>query len=34
MIGKLIKAVIVAAVLAVIIQSLPDMKRYLELREM
>jgi hypothetical protein len=34
MIGKLIKAVIVAAVLAVIIGSLPDMKRYLELREM
>jgi hypothetical protein len=34
MITKIIKAVIVAAVLAVIIQSLPDMKRYLELREM
>ena len=34
MIGKLIKALIVAAVLAVIIGSLPDMKRYLELREM
>jgi hypothetical protein len=34
MISKIIKAVIVAAVLAVIIQSLPDMKRYLELREM
>jgi hypothetical protein len=34
MISKIIKAVIVAAVLAVIIQSLPDVKRYLELREM
>jgi hypothetical protein len=34
MISKIIKALIVAAVLAVIIQSLPDMKRYLELREM
>jgi hypothetical protein len=34
MISKIIKAMIVAAVLAVIIQSLPDMKRYLELREM
>jgi hypothetical protein len=34
MISKIIKAAIVAAVLAVIIQSLPDIKRYLELREM
>ncbi len=34
MISKIIKAVIVAAVLAVIIQSLPDLKRYLDLREM
>ena len=34
MISKIIKAVIVAAVLAVVIQSLPDVKRYLELREM
>ena len=34
MISKIIKAVIVAAVLAVVIQSLPDIKRYLELREM
>jgi uncharacterized protein DUF6893 len=33
-ISKLIKALIVAAVLAVVIQSLPDVKRYLELREM
>jgi hypothetical protein len=34
MIGKLIKAAIIAAVLAVIVQSIPDIKRYLELREM
>ncbi len=34
MISRLIKAVIVATVLAVVIQSLPDIKRYLELREM
>jgi hypothetical protein len=34
MIGKLIKAVIIAAVLALVIESLPDIKRYLELREM
>jgi hypothetical protein len=34
MISKIIKALIVAAVLAVLIQSLPDVKRYLELREM
>jgi hypothetical protein len=34
MITKLIKAVVLAAVLAAIIQSLPDIKRYLELREM
>jgi hypothetical protein len=34
MIGNLIKAAVVAAVLAVIVQSLPDVKRYLELREM
>jgi len=34
MIGKLIKAAIVAAILAVIIQSLPDLQRYLELRDM
>jgi hypothetical protein len=33
-ISKIIKALIVAAVLAVVIQSLPDVKRYLELREM
>ena len=34
MIGKLIKAVLIAAVLALIVQALPDIKRYLELREM
>ena len=34
MISKLIKAAILAAVLAIIVQSLPDIKRYLELREM
>jgi Family of unknown function (DUF6893) len=34
MISRLIKAAVVATVLAVIIQSLPDIKRYLELREM
>jgi hypothetical protein len=34
MIGKIIKAMLIAAVLALIVQSLPDIKRYLELREM
>jgi hypothetical protein len=34
MIGRLIKAALIAVVLAAIIQSLPDIKRYLELREM
>jgi hypothetical protein len=34
MISRLIKAALLAAVLAVVIQSLPDIKRYLELREM
>lgn len=34
MIGKIVKAVIVAALIAVVIQSLPDIKRYLELRDM
>jgi hypothetical protein len=33
-ISKLIKAAILAAVLTLIVQSLPDIKRYLELREM
>ena len=31
---KLVKAVVIAVVLVVIIQSIPDIKRYLELREM
>jgi hypothetical protein len=34
MITRLIKAALLAAVLAAIVQSLPDFKRYLELREM
>ena len=34
MIGRLIKAALIAVVLAAIVQSLPDIKRYLELREM
>ena len=34
MITRMIKAAVIAAILAVIIQSLPDIKRYLELREM
>jgi len=34
MIGRLIKAMLMAAVLATVIQSLPDIKRYLELRQM
>jgi hypothetical protein len=34
MLSRLIKAVVIAAVLAMIIESLPDIKRYLELREM
>jgi hypothetical protein len=34
MLIRLIKAAILAAILAAIVQSLPDVKRYLELREM
>jgi hypothetical protein len=34
MIGRLVKAGVVAVFLALLIQSLPDIKRYLELREM
>jgi len=34
MLGKLVKAAVLAAVLALVIDSLPDIKRYLELREM
>ena len=34
MISRLAKAALLAAVLAVVVQSLPDIRRYLELREM
>ena len=34
MISRLIKAAVLALVLAAIVQSLPDIKRYLEIREM
>jgi hypothetical protein len=34
MITRLIKAAVVAVVIAAIVQSLPDLKRYLELRDM
>ena len=34
MIRNLIKAALIAAVLTLIVRSLPDLKRYLELREM
>ena len=34
MVMKLIKAAVVTAVLVVIVQSLPDVKRYLKLRKM
>jgi hypothetical protein len=34
MIGRLVKAAVVAVVIAAVIQSLPDIKRYLELRQM
>ncbi|MGP7995807.1 MAG: DUF6893 family small protein [Streptosporangiaceae bacterium] len=34
MIGRLVKAGVVAVLLTVLIQSLPDIKRYLELRDM
>lgn len=34
MVSRLIKATIIAALLAMVIESLPDIKRYLELREM
>lgn len=34
MLVRLIKAAVVAVVVAAIIQSLPDIKRYLEIREM
>ena len=34
MIGRLVKAGVVAVLLTLLIQSLPDIKRYLELRDM
>jgi hypothetical protein len=34
MIMRLIKAALLAAVIAAIVQSAPDVKRYLELRQM
>jgi len=34
MVARLIKAAIIAAILAAVLDSLPDIKRYLELREM
>jgi len=34
MLGKLIKAALLAAAIALVVQSLPDVKRYLELRDM
>lgn len=34
MLTKIITALVIAALLALIIQSLPDIKRYLELRSM
>lgn len=34
MLTKLITAVLIAALLALVIVSLPDLKRYLELRDM
>jgi hypothetical protein len=34
MIMRLVKAALLAAVIAAVVQSIPDIKRYLELREM
>ena len=34
MLSRLVKAAVIAAVLAMVIDSLPDIKRYLEIREM
>ena len=34
MIGNLVKVVVIAAVVAVVIDSIPDIKRYLEIRVM
>ena len=34
MLSRLVKAALIAAVLALVIESLPDIKRYLEIRDM
>jgi len=34
MLTRLIKAAVLAAVLAMVVESLPDIRRYLEIREM
>ena len=34
MLSRLVKAALIAAELAIVIDSLPDIKRYLEIREM
>ena len=34
MIGNLAKVIVVAAVIAVVIDSIPDIKRYMEIRDM
>jgi hypothetical protein len=34
MVSRLIKLAVLALVIAVIVQSLPDIKRYLEIRDM
>ena len=34
MLSRLVKAAVIAAVLALVIDSLPDIKRYLEIRDM
>jgi hypothetical protein len=33
-VSRIIKATVIAAVLAVVINSLPDIKRYIEIRQM
>jgi hypothetical protein len=34
MLSTLVKVVVVAAVVALVVESLPDIKRYLEMRDM
>jgi hypothetical protein len=34
MLSRLVKAAVIAAILAMVIDSLPDIKRYLEIRDM